>query len=195
MFFRCCTLNISQHVAGKKNKRDSSRLSICVFPRTESPETSLSGTEHEINSNYCSMWTLKWKLPLGGNKRNLKYSCVLCVAMLKYQTFNLLAVKPNEPQATFMDPVADGQGQRWSCSRSSLSLLRFHEHSQQDDGAFLGPMSFRYAEASRRQEVSLLARCDALGAGHSPGSESGAAVMWPVSHIFPETHRTGRCGG
>lgn len=38
----------------------------------------------------------------------------------------------------------------------------------------------------------LLLGSDTLGAGHSPGSASGAAVMWPLSQPFPETHRQGK---
>lgn len=79
-----------------------------------------------------------------------------------------------------MDPVAPSQGQ---CqARAALQPVT----------SLFAPFSRRgiSGAASRTQEVFLLlVGCDALGAGHSPGSESGAAVMWPVSHIFPETHR------
>lgn len=43
------------------------------------------------------------------------------------------------------------------------------------------------AETGRRS--CLLVGSDTPRAGHSPGSESGAAVTWPLTQAFPETHR------
>lgn len=91
---------------------------------------------------------------------------------VKITDVSSLCNEADEPHTTRTDPAVRTHGR--SRGRESTAA-----------GHISAVMLTRYASG----KFFLPVGCDALGAGHSPGSESGDAVMWPVSHIFPARHR------